>query len=748
MTSASTQPQPQMEIQEEHSRELGLVSALAIGIGTMIAAGIFTLSGLAVREVGSSAIVAFLMAAVVATFTALTYCEFSSIYPESGEGYLYARKTFPPVVAFFVGWSLFLGYTSSCGFYISSLASYFQEFVYHLPWEPLSGLVGLTLLTALNTKGTKESGSFQVVVTGAKVLLLIWFIGGGLMSMDSEVVLSRFSQDIPKILKTSALVFITFFGFSAIAASAGEVQNPTKNIPRAIFISMSLVTVLYTLVILSIVGANLTQYDEAAMGKAAEMFLGVVGGKVIVAGALASMISAANASIMAGSRVVLTMSQLGHMPSVVGAISKKAKTPYVAVLLVGFAIGLFNLSLGLEELAHFADAVLLMALVTVNTALIWHRKQFPDMVRGFRVPLVPLVPILGIIANLYLLQEALHHTKPALMTGGSLLLGMTVFAVWKGMQPEAAAIPGAPSRVAFVETAAEADEVFHVLVPIANPDNVDELIRLAAGVISPGTGTIVALRVITVPEQLPPTAAREDIEKERKILERAYAKGQELGVTVTSVVRIGHNVGKAILETAQFHKAGLVVLGWRGYTNTAEKILGETIDTVVSNAGADVILVKLTDKPLAGRVFIPLAGGIHAKKAAFYAARLLSDGDYLSGLELCTLVKPDATEAVRTTARSLIDEALKEAREVAAPEASLESHIVEHENVVAGISEAAAKFDVLVVGATRESLLPQMMFGSIPEELAKSFHGPVLMVRSHHPLSSMMGRIIGSSRDT
>ena len=95
-----------VNIQTELSRDLGMTSALAIGVGTMIAAGIFTLSGLAIRNVGSAAILSFLLAAVIATFTALTYCEFVSIYPESGGGYLYARKTFPSLLAYFVGWTL------------------------------------------------------------------------------------------------------------------------------------------------------------------------------------------------------------------------------------------------------------------------------------------------------------------------------------------------------------------------------------------------------------------------------------------------------------------------------------------------------------------------------------------------------------------------------------------------------------------------------------------------------------------
>jgi basic amino acid/polyamine antiporter, APA family len=126
--------------------------------------------------------------------------------------------------------------------------------------------------------------------------------------------IERFSTNIVGIASTAALVCITFFGFSAIAASAGEVSDPVKNIPRAIFISMALVTLLYTLVVLVVVAAGLTDYTEASMGSAARKYLGPIGGMVIVAGALFSMISASNASIMAASRVTLSMSRLGHLP--------------------------------------------------------------------------------------------------------------------------------------------------------------------------------------------------------------------------------------------------------------------------------------------------------------------------------------------------------------------------------------------------------------------------------------------------
>ncbi|MEM1121929.1 MAG: APC family permease, partial [Bacteroidota bacterium] len=438
----------QQEVETELSRDLGLTTALSIGVGTMIAAGIFTLSGLAIRNVGSAAILSFLLAGIAATFTALVYCEFVSIYPRSGEGYLYARKTYPAPLAYFVGWALFLGYTSSCAFYIASLSTYFNEFIQHLPIESLFGIVCLIALTLLNIKGTEESGKFQVVVTAAKVLLLIWFIAGGVPFIEMEEVINRFSTDIVAIGSTAALVFITFFGFSAIAAAAGEVKDPVKNIPRAIFISMGVVTALYTAVVLVVLFAGLTEYTEAAMGEAATKFLGYFGGYVIIAGAIFSMISASNASIMAGSRVILSMSQLGHLPEEVGTINKRTKTPIVSVFLVSGAILVFSLLLPLEDLSYFANTVLLLALILVNIALIIHRKKFPNIERPFRVPLVPLIPILGILANTYLILQIFSHPIPLFLAIGSLLLGMLGFLAWKGTQTAESSIKGAASHVA------------------------------------------------------------------------------------------------------------------------------------------------------------------------------------------------------------------------------------------------------------------------------------------------------------
>ncbi len=724
-------------VETQLSRDLGLVSALAIGVGTMIAAGIFTLSGLAVGYVGSAAIAAFLMAATVATFTALTYCEFSSIYPQSGEGYLYARRTFPALIAYLVGWCLLLGYTASCAFYIASFSSYFSEFIWHGPVPILSGLFVIAALTLLNIKGTKESGGFQVIVTIAKVILLIWFVGGGLFYVDPEVIVERFSTDLVAIGSTAAMVFITFFGFSAIAASAGEVKDPTRTIPRAIFISMGAVTVLYSLVVLVVIAANLTEYTESSMGSAARSFLGPIGGMVIVGGALFSMISASNASILAGSRVTLAMSQLGHLPRMLGAISERTRTPITALLLVGTGIGIFAMMLPLEELAHFADCVLLIALILVNAALIQHRRRFPHLERPFRVPLVPLLPGLGILANLYLLFQ-IPHLVPVLLALGALGLGFLGFISWKGAEVVEEALPGQPSRVA-LERADESEGKFRVLVPIANPANVNMLIDFAAASASRRQGHIIAVRVVVLPEQVPPEREEEYVEQERQILELARQRARKSGVPMTSLVRIGHNAARAILETSRERECDLVVVGWKGHSSTTRRILGEVTDEVVDKIRTDIMLVKLTADGLPKRLLLPTAGGIHARQAEHYAADLAAS--WGGQLTLCSVLPVEAQEELIQSENARLNQIRAEMQESGGFN-SIETRIIRHRSVSEGIIVESELHDGVVVGAAGQSFSKQILFGSIPEEIARESSKTVIVIKHHHAVKELFGRVM------
>ena len=703
----------------------------------MIAAGIFTLSGLAVGYVGSAAIAAFLLAALVAAFTALTYCEFTSIYPFSGEGYLYARKTFPPLLAYLVGWCLLLGYTSSCAFYIASLSSYFNEFIWHFAISALPGIIFLAALTALNVKGTKESGTFQIVVTAAKIVLLVWFIVGGLGGLDTGVIADRFIGDIPLIASTAALVFITFFGFSAIAASAGEVINPTKTIPRAIFISMIVVTVLYALVVLVVVVADLTEYTEAAMGVAARAFLGPIGGMVIVGGALFSMISASNASILAGSRVALSMSQLRHLPGVFGRISARSHTPVVALVAVGGAIGIFALLLPLESLAHFANLVLLLALCFVNAALIVHRRRFPDMERPFRVPLVPLLPALGIAANIYLILQipVQGHIQPVVLAILALALGLFAYAAWRGTRFDVPDPAGPGSRVVALR-ASPRTAAFRILVPVHNPHTAKPLLRLAATLARSRGGEIVLLRVVQVPDQLPAELARAQIKGEERLLEGLQALEGDIGVPITTEVRVGRNVGRAILESAREDRSHLIVLGWKGFTTTARKILGEVTDDVVRLARSDIMLVKFGgESAVPRRILLPSAGGIHASKAKGYALGMTdADGGELTLASIVPADAPDDRQAEE-------EERLARERAELPEEAAVATRVISGTGVAESIVAAASGYDAVMVGASGQSFSNNILFGTLPERIAREAEGTVLVFKGHDRVRAFVGRV-------
>ncbi len=601
----------------------------------------------------------------------------------------------------------------------------------------------MILLTLLNVKGTKESGVFQVIVTTTKIILLIWLVIGGFSSIDPQEVIAKFSTDFGKIASTATLVFVTFFGFSAIAASAGEVTNPVKTIPRAIFISMGVVTILYIFIILVILAANLKVYDEAAMGRAAELFLGGVGGLVIVAGGLFSMVSASNASIMAGSRVTFAMSQLGHLPKVFGSINQRTKTPMVALALVGGLVLVFLLVLSLTGMANFANFVVLFALILVNAALIFHRRKYPNIERPFRVPLVPLLPILGILSNLYLLGQSTSdlwndggfwgNTEstgiyPIVLAVGALALGFVVFLFNRGEIEETVEKSHLEAATALHSSQMPQKTGFRVMVTLSNPANLPELLNMANAIASErGGGEVIGLRVAIVPEQLSPS--REDMQnqfyvtRERPILEMANRYALENNIPFKSQIEVGHNPAHTIIRSAQELECDLIIMGWKGFTTTAERILGEVADNVVKNTPTDLMLVKLVAGTRLEKWLLPTAGGQHAIRAEEYAASLARANG--GSLTFCSVLSPNAGQSAIEGTEKILEKAVERVSQEKRIKA--EGKIIKNDSINSGILAESKNYDAIMLGAT-EHRFRKILFGSIPQIIAKESLKTVVLV--------------------
>ncbi|GGL22857.1 amino acid transporter [Halarchaeum grantii] len=779
------------DVETELSRDIGIVGAVAIGVGTMIAAGIFVLSGLAVANVGAAAIVAFLLAAIVASFTAFAYAEFASIYPESGGGYMYVANVFDTDLTYIVGWSMILGYPASAAFYLASFSDWFYRFMYPalsvpdaLPfWIP--GLLILALLVAVNLKGTEETGMVQILITGLKVALIGLFLYGGLQAFDAAAVTASLAENITHVRDiglTSALVFITFFGFEAIATNAEEIKDPGRTVPRAIFFSMGFVTVVYALVVLVIVIAIhdpqfltflaekaglsstaaaeqfIANNGEIAMGRAAQYYLGDVGFYVIIVGALLSMLSAANATILAGSRVKLAMARRDHLPSQFEDLHPSLNTPYKSVLLTGglilfyivaftvvfgsppgsegdaSAIHLAGLTfhLGLEALTHFADFMLLGGLVVVNLAVVRSRQKHPDIDRGFEVPFVPWLPAIAIVANCVLLL----NVSPT-----SFLIGVVAevigVAFWFGVLSGESGEHAERETPTVVSERQPADRDYRIVVPIANPDHVEQLVGTADDIAKARDGEVIVTSAVVLPDQTPLSEGRQFVDEKRDVLDSAMAIAENADVPVSGVVRIAHDPAEAILNTVDQYDADAVLMGWSGDSNRRRDVVfGSTVDDVAERADCDVLVEETTGyRADVDEILLPAAGGVNAALSAEVASAIArTDG---ATVRVVHVVEADADEATRREG----EERLASARETLDDDVTVETTLLEGADVADTIVDATSEADLTVLGATREGTVEQFLFGSIPESVAKRSESPVIVTKRSEGVRGRLRRL-------
>jgi amino acid transporter/nucleotide-binding universal stress UspA family protein len=751
----------------EHVRTLDFKIAFAIGLGTMIAAGIFSLSGTAVAAIGSSAILAFVLAAVVAGLTAASYSEFASIYAENGGGYLFATRTFDhEMLVYAVGAMLFLGYTGTTAFYLATMDEWFVRFILpeslHVLPHGTTGVVAALLLGTLNARGTEESGTFQLFVTGAKVAVLVAFVAGAFSFRGPTTAVNtfagQFSTDVVGIVTIAALAFITFFGFSAIAASAGEIIEPRKTVPRAITASIVTVTVLYALVIVAMVNSPvpaevIAQEGETAMGRVAAGFLGSIGRSLIVAGAVFSMISASNASILAASGIGSLMGRQGQAPRPFSRIHPRYSTPFwsvvattgtIVVLIVVF-IGLFPAEgglvpvdltltlpvlgaltlteLGLTTLTGFATLNLLLPLSVVNAALVYSRRRFPDIDRGFRVPGVPAVPVLGILANIALIWNL--PVKGVLVGVALVGLALGAYLVWGGapgveelferVVPPGGAAAGAVSRSPETDTA-DATERGRILVAVARPERAPRYTALAAtlGEIRGDDPLVQVVTVTNIPEQTPWEAV-EDVARQRT--ERIESRLADAGVDADYTVE-GHvcrDVAFDIVQTARDDGADLILMGYpEEHTRIAEQ--------VEYTAPCGVFFASGVVDPDTSVVNVGAGGGPHHLDVLPLIERMGQAGAELHVINVDPAGGHGRAERPESTV----------ARLSSAP--SLQVQNVRAATVADGLVEtAAANGGILVIGATRTRRLRRWVFGSTPDrviELAEGADLPVLVYAS------------------
>ncbi len=426
-------------------RALGAMNLTMLGIGAIIGAGIFVLTGTAAAQYAGPAIVlSFILAGFGCLFAGLCYAEFAAMIPIAGSAYTYGYATLGELIAWIIGWDLILEYLFGAATVAVGWSGYFVAFLKELgialpeslTQAPLNvvgthtlvrnagGIINLPaivlvlLMTTLLVVGIRESASFNNVIVFIKMAIVILVIGFGFMYVNTanwhpfipENSTGEFGHyGLSGIVRGAAVVFFAYIGFDAVSTAAQEAKNPQRDMPIGILASLGICTVLY--ILMALVMTGLTSYKNLNVPHPVFVAIEAAGPALkwltyfINIGAILGLASVVLVMLMGQPRIFFSMSRDGLLPAIFGKVHPKFQTPYVTTIVTGIVAaavaGFFPIAL-LGELVSIGT---LLAFVIVCVGVMVLRYARPNIPRPFRTPLVPLVPILGILICGYMMSS-------------------------------------------------------------------------------------------------------------------------------------------------------------------------------------------------------------------------------------------------------------------------------------------------------------------------------------------------------
>jgi len=414
-------------------RSLGLFACTLMGVGVILGAGIYALVGKAALLGGNAVWLSFLGAAVFAALTGLSYAELSSFIPRAGGEYHYVRRAFGELPAFVVSWLMLGGIAVVTCAVALGFAGYFSALVGGTALVPVA--IGVTLATtAILVYGIRQSVWFAGICTAVEVIGLLVVIVLGVPHLG-EVDLLEASQGTGGLIAAAALIFFAYIGFEEIVQLSEETKDPTKNIPRAVLLSIAITTVFYVLVAIaavSIVGWERLGSSDSPL---ADVVAETVGPRTSVGMAVIALFSTANTvlvMLMSASRLMWGIADDGALPAVLARVHRRRQTPWVStVVLCGVMVVILVSLKRIDVVASVGNFALFAAFIVINAVVIVLRFREPDTPRPFRIPgsvgRVPVIPLIAIAGALVMMVRI--GALGAMLGAGLVLSGLVVRAL-------------------------------------------------------------------------------------------------------------------------------------------------------------------------------------------------------------------------------------------------------------------------------------------------------------------------------
>lgn len=600
-------------------RLIGIPALYAIGYGD-VGSSIYYALGVTTLYALGAAPLALALAGITFFCTVLTYAELAAAMPESGGSCAFARRAFNDLISFIAGWALLLDYivtiaisTYSVGPYLSFFFPALKTSVGNIPFA--LGITGLLLL--INIIGIRESTRISLLLCIFDIVtqLSIIVIGGITLlnlptlwhHMQIGVANVDWSPTWPQFMKGVGMAMVAYIGIESIAQLAGEAKNPGKSVPKAMFITMVTLFVMYfgiSLVALSAMHPktlSTTYLEDPIAGIAAAMpiggnilgpWVGILGGTILFV--------AANAGLIGASRLTFSMGEYIQLPRIFYKLHPRFKTPYVS--LIAFALLSSLIILIAKKLTFIAELYnfgAMLAFSLAHLSMIGLRIREPDMERPFKVRgnirlgkyEIPITAVIGVLATFAVWVDVIL-TKPAGRNLGFLWMALGI-GTYLYYRHEKHLPAGQRIEIEKVEMPEYKDiPIKKILVPtLGGPST--ETVQHAAKIAREYDAELNALYVIEIPASLPlDTFFPEKLVAADSALERAQAIASEYGVvSVQTHVLQSREAGAAIVETAKEGQFDLVVVGVRTQKGRSSLTLGRTVDYVLRNAPCRVWII-------------------------------------------------------------------------------------------------------------------------------------------------------------
>ena len=721
-------------------RKLSLSAAIAICIGGMLGA-IFIIPGIAAVKTGPSVWLAFLLAAISILPAVLSKSELATAMPKSGGAYLYIERAFGPMMGTISGLGLWISLILKSSFALIGLGAYLFVLI-NIPIEYIKyiSLAVLFLIMLLNIFGVKKVGKVQVIIISFSIVCLISLLFIGIPAVDKKMLIPFMNNKSTAFLSTIAFVYISYAGVTKIAAVAGEVKNPSKNLPLSMILSLFIITIIYIAIAYTLVGnisLDKLNNDIRPLYTLSNQLGGQIFAYIIAGIGVVTLISMANSGVLAASRFPFAMAMDKLLPQFLAKIHVKHLTPINTILFTCFIMALIISFLDVEKIVKLASAFKVSMFIAVNICVIVLRETAVQWYKPtYKSPFYPYIQLFGIISGLVLLFFLGWLPIIILLLIG--LIGAVIFYSY-GIRASRSGVlknygHNAAKFLFFknpnINTNYSASDEQHkewldgqinpnagVIIPLfGNEYSPESLLEVGASLNEKKTLQVVNIK--EVPDQtfldavLTETPKIKSLKRQLKIVKDI----NKLDLDFESIVT--HNVSETMQSLSDHSKSDWLLLSWDGRISNGF-LINNPLGWIVSNINSNFALFKDNGVRYISKVVLAVRpNSKDIKKLIHTTANLCKF--YNANFTLLHVLPENETNNNLKIIKNNAVKLLEKHKNIS------NIRIENSENPTELVAQLTAEYDLLVLGTPKQDTWKSMLFGTGKDKFAANSSCSVL----------------------